>query len=142
MKFMLIMHENGEGVSQRNDPERAPAYWAAWRAYAAAVAEAGIIVSGEGLEPPETAAILRVRDDARAVQDGPFSDSKEQLGGFFVIDVADRDAALAWAARARGGAGRARCARRGATGRSPALLGGARRFAPRRGMRGGGRGRL
>jgi len=56
-------------------------------------------VSGAGLQPPRTATTLRIRDGQRHVQDGPYADSKEQLGGFFVINVPDLDTALAWAAR-------------------------------------------
>ena len=52
-----------------------------------------------GLEPPAAATSLRQRDGGRLVQDGPFADTKEQLGGFFIIDVPDLDAALEWAAR-------------------------------------------
>jgi hypothetical protein len=54
---------------------------------------------GKGLEPPSTGTTVRLRDGERIVQDGPYADTKEQLGGFFVIDVPDLDAALDWAAR-------------------------------------------
>ena len=57
------------------------------------------MVSGAGLMPPDTATTVRIRDGQRLVADGPFADTKEQLGGFFVIDVADLDTALEWAAR-------------------------------------------
>ena len=61
--------------------------------------KSGIVVSGAGLEAPQTATTIRVRDGRRQVQDGPYSDTKEQLGGYFVIDVPDLDTALEWAAR-------------------------------------------
>lgn len=70
-----------------------------WGAYTRAMAEAGILVSGEALHPSHTAATLRLRNGTRDVQDGPFADAKEQLGGFYVIDVPDLDTALEWAAR-------------------------------------------
>lgn len=54
---------------------------------------------GQALQPSSTATSLRIRGGKRQVQDGPFADSKEQLGGFFIIDVPDLDAALEWAAR-------------------------------------------
>jgi hypothetical protein len=57
-------------------------------------------VKGDGLEGPVLATTLRVRDGKRVVQDGPFADTKEALGGYFVIEVPDLDAALAWAAKA------------------------------------------
>lgn len=79
----------------------------AWAAYVQAIRQSGIVRSGNGLEPPETGTTVRLRDGRRDVQDGPFADTKEQLGGFFVIEVPDPDAALDWAARcpaATGGA--------------------------------------
>ena len=70
-------------------------------AYVGAVYESGTVVSGDGLLPPSTATTtLRVRGDKRQVQDGPFADTKEQLGGYFVLEVPDLDSALEWAARA------------------------------------------
>ena len=67
---------------------------------ATAMHGAGIVKSGAGLEPPSTATSLRIQGGKRRVQDGPFADAKEQLGGFYVIDVPDLDTALEWAARA------------------------------------------
>lgn len=99
MKYMLIFTESEDGFSQRNDPEKAPAYWAAWSAYCDALAGSGIMVSGEGLEPPATATTVRVRDGKRTVHDGPYAESKEMLGGFFIIEVPDLNVALEWAAR-------------------------------------------
>jgi hypothetical protein len=64
------------------------------------MAQAGIIVKGEGLHAPQSATTVRVRDGKRMVQDGPFADTKQQLGGYFVIEVPDIDGALEWAARA------------------------------------------
>jgi hypothetical protein len=58
------------------------------------------MVSGNGLQPPHTATTVRIQDGKRHVQDGPFADTKEQLGGYFIIDVPHVDAALEWAARA------------------------------------------
>lgn len=61
--------------------------------------ETGHVVSGAGLQPPSTATTVRVRKGERIVQDGPYADTKEQLAGFFVMDLPDLDAALGWAAR-------------------------------------------
>lgn len=55
---------------------------------------------GAGLQPSSTATTLKTRSGQRHIQDGPFADTKEQLGSFFVIDVANLDAALGWGARA------------------------------------------
>ena len=82
----------------RTDPDKQQAYWAAWPPYSKALKDAGVFVSGAGLQPPETATTLKFRDEQRLVQDGPYADTKEQLGGFFIINVTDLDAALDWAA--------------------------------------------
>ncbi len=99
MKYMLIQLETAEEVSRRDNPEQAGAYWGAWGAYVQAINQAGVVVYGAGLQPPGTATTVRVSGGERQVQDGPFADSKEMLGGIFVIDVPDLDTALEWAAR-------------------------------------------
>jgi hypothetical protein len=99
MQYVILIYENPADLVLRDDPERAPAYWGAWSAYSQALAEAGVMVGGNGLLPPGTATTLRIQDAQRQVQDGPYADTKEQLGGYFVIEVADLDAALDWAAR-------------------------------------------
>jgi hypothetical protein len=99
MQYMLLLNEKPEHFFERTDPEKAGPYWGAWTSYIAAMREAGIIVSGNALQGGHTATTVRVRDGARQVQDGPYADTKEQLGGYFVIEVPDLDAALAWAAR-------------------------------------------
>ena len=100
MQYMLIYRETAAEVARRNDPEKAPAYWGAWQAYVEAINQAGITVFGAGLQPPETATTVRLHGGERQVHDGPFADTHEHLGGFFVIDVASLDEALAWASRA------------------------------------------
>lgn len=100
MQYMLLFTETEANFRERDDPGKAGAYWGAWSAYIAALGAAGVIVNGAGLHPPHTATTVRVRDGRREVQDGPFADAREQLGGYFVIDTPDLDAALAWAARA------------------------------------------
>lgn len=59
-----------------------------------------MIVKGDGLHGPHAATTLRIRDGKRTVEDGPFADTKEQPGGYFVIEAPDLDAALEWAAKA------------------------------------------
>lgn len=100
MHYMLLFAENQAKFDERNDPEKAGAYWGAWNAYIGAMSEAGVIVRGDGLHAPHTATTVRLKDGKRHVQDGPFADAKEQLGGYLVIDVADLDAAIEWAAKA------------------------------------------
>jgi hypothetical protein len=99
MQYMLSFYLSPEDIACRND-QRAPAYFAGWRAYAGAMHQSGVVVNGHGLKDPSTSTSIRVRGDKRQVQDGPFADTKEQLGGYFVIETADLDAALEWAARA------------------------------------------
>jgi hypothetical protein len=81
------------------DALRAAADGELWGAYTRALIDAGILVGGEMLHPASTATTIRMSNGARDVQDGPYAATKEQLGGFYVIDVPDLDAALEWAAR-------------------------------------------
>ena len=70
---------------------------AAFHAYASALDDAGVLVSAEVLQPSISSTTVAARNGELRVQDGPFADTKEQLAGTFVIDVADLDAAIAWA---------------------------------------------
>lgn len=97
MKFMLMFFDTT--ANQNYSTETGLATMAAWGAYAGAMGQAGVIVAGHGLQARHTATTLRLRDGVRQVQDGPFADTKEQLGGYFVIDVASLDDALTWAVR-------------------------------------------
>jgi hypothetical protein len=72
---------------------------AAGRAYGEALQAAGVFVAGAGLESPQKATTVRLRDGKRQVHDGPFAETKEFLGGFGIIDVPDLETALDWAAR-------------------------------------------
>jgi hypothetical protein len=100
MQFMLLLNESLEDFARRTDPAQVPEYWGGWSDFIGAMARAGVMVNGAGLQAPHAATTLRVRDGKRVVQDGPYADTKEQLGGYFVIEVPDLDAALDWAARA------------------------------------------
>lgn len=99
MQFMLMYHEPQDVFNQRNDPIVRPPYWGAWMAYISAMNQAGIVVSGNGLEPPSTTTNIKIREGKRQIHDGPYSDSKEHLGGYFIIEVDSLDEALEWAAR-------------------------------------------
>lgn len=99
MKYAIIVYETPAELAAREDPARAGAYWAAYQAYSAALVQGGVAAGGAGLQPPATATTVRLRGGQRLVQDGPFADTKELLGGFFTIDVPDLDTALEWAAR-------------------------------------------
>ena len=99
MQYTILVYETQAELAARTDPERRDAYWGAYRAYTTALREAGVMVGGAALEPPRTATTVRQPGGKRRVQDGPFADTKEQLGGYYVIDVPDLDRALEWAAR-------------------------------------------
>ncbi|NVB78389.1 MAG: YciI family protein [Kofleriaceae bacterium] len=104
MRYALLVYETEACVKARNDPE----YQAAYQAYISAIYGSGVAFGGSGLQDATTTATtLRVSGGERQIQDGPFVDTKEQLAGFFLIDVPDLDKALEWAARcpstARGG---------------------------------------
>lgn len=95
MQYMLMFYQPAAEFEARGADTMG-----AWMAYVQAIRQSGVTLSGYGLQPPMTGTTLRVRGNERLVQDGPFADTKEQLGGYFIIDVPDLDAALAWAERA------------------------------------------
>jgi hypothetical protein len=101
MKFAMLIHEPASEFAKRQGPE-AGAYWAGWMAYSEALRTSGVMVGGAGLEPPVAATTLRLADGKRQIHDGPFADSKEQLGGFYLLDLPSLDVALDWAARCSG----------------------------------------
>ena len=74
-------------------------YWQPWRAYLAALQEAGVLVHGSALQCEAMTTTVRVRGGQRHVQDGPYAETKEQLGGFAILELPSLDAALDWAAR-------------------------------------------
>ena len=98
MIYSLFLHypeESPDSIGQ----EAIEAGMAAFDAYGKALADAGVLVSADVLQPSAASTTLRTRDGVLQVQDGPYADTKEQLGGFFILDVPDLDAALDWAAR-------------------------------------------
>jgi hypothetical protein len=99
MKYTILIYENDADFRTRTDERRQEAYWGAYRAYTQALQAAGVMVGGAGLLPPPVGPTVRQRDGKREVQDGPYAETKEQLGGFYEIDVPDLDTALDWAAR-------------------------------------------
>src|SRR5262245_12800506 len=98
MRFAMLIYESPNDFCSRSTDKTAP-YIAAWRAYHNALVASGAYVGGEPLQPVETATTVRLRDGKRHVQDGPYADTKEQLGGFIILELPSLDAALEWAAR-------------------------------------------
>ena len=100
MHYMLLFRETPAEMGKRNDPAQAEAYWGGWTAYIGAIAQSGVMVSGNGLQPPDVSTTVRVENGKRHVVDGPFADTKEMLAGYVIVDVTDLDGALEWASRA------------------------------------------
>jgi hypothetical protein len=98
MKFMLVLWGDESQWADMSEEEGA-AELAAWEDYSAQLIAAGAMVSGEGLQPSATSKTLRFENGERVVTDGPFAETKEQLGGFYVIECASMDEALDWAAK-------------------------------------------
>jgi hypothetical protein len=99
MKFMLLLWGE-EGQWADLSEEETAAEMARWEEYTNQVVAAGAMVSGEGLQPSATSKTLRIENGERVVTDGPFAETKEQLGGFYVIECGSVDEALDWAAKA------------------------------------------
>lgn len=93
MKYAILVYETEQDFANRDT------YMPAYQAYSQALAEAGVSAGGAALYPSHTGTTVRLQSGQRNVQDGPYADTKEQLGGFFIIDVPNLDAALDWAAR-------------------------------------------
>jgi len=98
MQYMLLIYDDEQKV-QAMDEGRANAFLGDYFAYTDELRAAGAYVAGDALQPTPTAKTVHVRDDERFVTDGPFAETKEQLGGYYLIDVETEDEALEWAAR-------------------------------------------
>jgi hypothetical protein len=111
-----VDHVNGRNRRPRDHPPEAtmqyllliyvptdvtpdPSQRGRWMDYTSELQESGAMVAGDALQGLETAATVRVRDNETLVTDGPFAETKEMLGGYYLIDVDDLDAALGWAAK-------------------------------------------
>lgn len=96
MRYTLFLHYPEMSAEDLGEEVLAEGK-AAFHAYTQSLDEAGALVSAEVLQPSSSSTTLAVRDGSIRVQDGPYADTKEQIGGTIVIDVPDLDAALAWA---------------------------------------------
>jgi hypothetical protein len=101
MKFLLTLYGD-ETAFVNAAPEFIAREMADWQAFDDAAREAGVVIECDGLEGSHTATTLRLRDGGRHVTDGPFIETKEQLGGYVLLDVRDLDEAMAWAQRCPG----------------------------------------
>jgi hypothetical protein len=101
MKYAFTIYgdeSQRETASEEDRKAMTQAYWALTEE----MQEKGVLVAGEGLYPTPTATTVRVRDGEKGVTDGPFAETKEQLAGFYVLDVKDLDEAIEWAAKIPG----------------------------------------
>ena len=101
MQYLLLIYTN-ENAMLNAPREAASQVVGAYTAYTEAMKKAGVWVGGERLRPTSNATTVRVKDGKTQVLDGPYAETKEQLGGYYMIDVPDLDAALSWAARCPG----------------------------------------
>jgi hypothetical protein len=92
--FLLYSQENASG--EMNE-ERLKESTAAFGAYIGALKEAGVFLDTDWLQPSNNGTTITLAGGERRVQDGPYADTKEQLGGYFAVDVPDLDTALSWA---------------------------------------------
>lgn len=99
MLYALLIYERPHDFDRREDEAEEVAYTGAWQAWHKAIVEAGVFTGGAPLHRPETGTTIRQRDSKRLVQDGPYANTKEQLGGFTLLECPSLDAALEWAAR-------------------------------------------
>jgi hypothetical protein len=101
MKYMLMIYGNEAGLQKASKADIDRMH-AAYGAYTEALKKAGVILGGDRLRPSSAATTVRVSDGKTQVQNGPYAETKEQLAGYYMIDVPDLDAALSWAARCPG----------------------------------------
>ena len=101
MQYLLMLYADEAQWANRT-PEQQQQGIAAYRAYRESLAAAGVLVGSNRLRPAETATTLRTTNNKVQVLDGPFIDSKESLGGYFLIEVEDLDMALSWASKCPG----------------------------------------
>lgn len=94
MRYLLLIYEDESKSPPPDDAEMAR-----WFQVTDAMKEAGIHLAGEALHPVEAATTVRVKSGETLATDGPFAETREQLGGFYLLDVPDLDQAIAWAAK-------------------------------------------
>jgi hypothetical protein len=98
MQYMLLIYDNEKVWTQMSEAE-SKKYMAEYFAFTEELKKAGKLVLGNALQPTHTATTVRVRESKRLTTDGPFAETKEQLGGFYLVEAKDLDEALALAAK-------------------------------------------
>ena len=100
-KYAALIYRIEADVPEQGAPptEETRRLYAAWGAFNQAVREAGVLKMGNGLKPSSTATTVRVRGGRTITTDGPFAETREQLGGMLVFECADLDEAIHWASQ-------------------------------------------
>lgn len=98
MKYLLLIYTN-EADMARMTPEQGASLYKDYGEFTQHLVSSGKYITSHQLRPTTTATIVRVRDGKRLVTDGPFAETKEQLGGFYIVEAKDIDDAIALAAR-------------------------------------------
>ena len=101
MKYLLTIYGDESRWAEAT-PQDLQEMMSAYEAFSREATAAGVMLGGEGLSPSGTATTVRVRDDDVLTSDGPFAETREQLGGYYLLDCADADEAIGWAARIPG----------------------------------------
>jgi hypothetical protein len=101
MKYMLLIYGN-EAAMQSARQADFQKMLGAYGAYTEALKQAGVLLAGDALDGSATATTVRVANGKNQVLNGPYAETKEQLAGYYLIDVPDLDSALSWAARCPG----------------------------------------
>ncbi len=101
MQYLLLLHSNEAGFATMSKDEVEQAM-GAYMAYTEALTKAGALVNSNRLQPVATATTVRLANGKQQVLNGPYAETKEQLGGYYLIEAPDLDAAISWAARCPG----------------------------------------
>jgi hypothetical protein len=103
MRYAFTIYRDESAMADAT-PEQMQAMSQAYAEVTQEMQDKGVFVAGDGLHPTQTATTVRVRDGERSVVDGPFAETKEALGGFYVLECSDLDDAIEWAAKIPGSA--------------------------------------
>ena len=98
MQYMLLIYHK-EGDQATMSQEEGQALMAGYWAFGDEAQKKGVLRGGDGLHPTSAATTVRVRDGKTLTTDGPFAETKEQLGGYYILDCRDLDEAIEWAAK-------------------------------------------
>lgn len=101
MRYLLLIYTQEQAGAEATPAEQ-EATMDAYFAFSREAREAGVMLGGEALQPTATATTVRVRGDKTLTADGPFAETKEQLGGYYILECPDLDEAIEWAARIPG----------------------------------------